>query len=79
MLIFENRAHLFGEVKCTPVLTMLEEIGYQLYALRLQSPTNNLQKIELIEVTAETRNVHSDCENLFACHARDMKHLRAKI
>jgi len=79
MLIFENRAHLFGEVKCTTVLTMLEEIEYQLYALRLQSPTNSHQKIELIEVTAETRNVHSDCENLFACHASDMKHLRAKI
>ena len=34
MFIFENQAHLFGEVKCSTELTMLEEIKYQLYALR---------------------------------------------
>lgn len=79
MLIFENRAHLFGEEKCATVLTMLEEIGYRLFALRLHPSTNNPQKVELIGITAETRNANADCANLFACHPGTMKHLREKV
>lgn len=75
MILFENRPARFGDEKCLAVLVMLEELGYHLFAPNLLSNADGQCQVELIKVTAETRDDHSEFLNLFACHSSDLERL----
>ena len=78
MLVFENRANLFGDTKCSAVLSMLKDLDYKLFIVKPKISRDSLN-IELTPITAETRNNYSDCDNLFACHQSSVGQLNKKI
>jgi FkbM family methyltransferase len=77
MILFENRPARFGDDACLAVLVMLEELGYHLFAPNLLSNADGQCQVELIKVTAETRDDHAEFLNLFACHSSDLGRMEA--
>ena len=75
MLLFENRPGKFGEEECLAVLYMLEELGYRLFAPNLNPPQGERFRVELIPLTAKTRNQHAQHPNLFACHSTELERI----
>ena len=77
MILFENRPARFGDEECLAVLVMLEELDYHLFAPNLLSNADGQCQVELIKLTAQTRDDHAEFLNLFACHASDLERLEA--
>ena len=75
MLLFENRPGKFGDEECLAVLYMLEELGYRLFAPNLNPPQGERFRVELIPLTAKTRNQHAQYPNLFACHSTELERI----